>query len=322
MRVVRVHQCGGPEAMRFEEGETPEPGAGEVRVKVEAAGVNFIDIYHRTGLYKNPLPLALGQEAAGVVEAVGPDVRDVGVGDRVAWKDQFGSYATETVVPVGKVVPIPDGVGAQDAAAAMLQGMTAHYLTHSTYPLKPGDVCVVHAAAGGVGLLLCQMAKLRGARVIGTVSTEEKAQLARDAGADETVIYTREDFVAAAKRVTGGEGVDVVYDGVGRDTFDQSLNALRPRGYMALFGQASGPVPPFDPQRLNALGSLFLTRPSLGFYTRTRDELLERARDIFGWIGEGKLKLRVGQTYPLSEAAQAHRDLAGRRTTGKLLLIP
>ena len=322
MQVVRVHQFGGPEAMQFEEVETPEPGAGEVRVTIEATGVNFIDIYHRTGLYKNPLPLALGQEAAGVVAAVGPGVDGVGVGDRVAWKDQFGSYATETVVPAGKVVPIPAGVSAQDAAAAMLQGMTAHYLTHSTYPLKPGDVCVVHAAAGGVGLLLCQMAKLRGARVIGTVSTEEKAQLAREAGADETVIYTRDDFVAAAKRATGGEGVDVVYDGVGRDTFDRSLNALRPRGYLALFGQSSGPVPPFDPQRLNALGSLFLTRPSLGFYTRTRDELLERARDIFGWIGEGKLKLRVGQTYPLAEAAQAHRDLAGRGTTGKLLLIP
>jgi NADPH2:quinone reductase len=322
VKAIMVHEFGGPEAMRFEEMPTPEPGAGQVRVAVEAVGVNFIDIYHRTGLYKNALPLGLGQEAAGTVEAVGPGVQDVRVGDRVAWKDQFGSYATHTIVPTGKLVPVPDGVSAQQAAAVMLQGMTAHYLTHSTFALQPGDTCLVHAAAGGVGLLLCQMAKLRGARVIGTTSTEEKATLARGAGADEVVLYTQDDFVAAAKRFTGGRGVDVVYDGVGKDTFDQSLAALRPRGYMVLFGQSSGPVPPFDPQRLNSAGSLFLTRPTLGFYTLTREELLGRANDIFGWIRDGKLNVRIGQTYPLADAAQAHKDLAGRGTTGKLVLIP
>lgn len=322
MQAIRVHQFGGPEALRFEELPTPEPRAGEALVRVEAIGVNFIDIYHRTGLYPNALPLGLGQEAAGVVEAVGLDAGDVRVGDRVAWKDQFGSYATHTVVPVAKLVPVPDGVSTQDAAAAMLQGMTAHYLTHSTYRLRQGDTCLVHAAAGGVGLLLCQLAKLRGARAIGTVSTEEKAQLAREAGADEVIIYTQEDFAAATKRLTGGQGVNVVYDGVGKETFDKSLDALRPRGYLVLFGQASGPVPAFDPQVLNAKGSLFLTRPSLGFYTLTREELLERASDIFGWIEAGQLRLRIGQTYPLSEAARAHQDLAGRRTTGKVLLLP
>ncbi len=322
MKAIRVHEFGGPEVLRFEEVATPEPGPGEARVRVEAAGVNFIDIYHRTGLYQNPLPLGPGQEAAGVVEAVGPDAGDVRVGDRVAWKDQFGSYATHAVVPAAKLVPVPDGVSGRDAAAIMLQGMTAHYLTHSTYPLGQGDTCLVHAAAGGVGLLLCQIAKRRGARVVATASTEEKARLAREAGADETVIYTREDFVAAARRATGGEGVDVVYDGVGRDTFAGSLDALRPRGYLALFGQASGPVPPFDPQILNAKGALFLTRPSLGYYTRTREELLARARDLFGWLGDGTLRLRIGQTYPLADAARAHEDLAGRKTTGKLLLLP
>jgi NADPH:quinone reductase len=322
MRAIMVHEFGGPEVMRFEEVATPEPGPGEARVALEAAGVNFIDIYHRTGLYKNALPLGLGQEGAGTVEAVGPGVREVAVGDRVAWKDQFGSYATHAIVPVAKLVPVPEGVSGRDAAAAMLQGMTAHYLTHSTYALKEGDSCLVHAAAGGVGLLLCQMAKLRGARVIGTVSSEEKAALAREAGADEVVNYTQEDFAEAAKRFGGGRGLDVVYDGVGKDTFDKSLTTLRPRGYMVLFGQSSGPVPPFDPQTLNARGSLFLTRPSLGFYTLDRDELMWRARDLFGWIAEGKLKLRIGKTYPLAEAAQAHRDLNGRATTGKLLLIP
>jgi NADPH:quinone reductase len=322
MRVIRVHEFGGPEVMRLEEAEPPEPGPGQAHVRVEAAGVNFIDIYHRTGLYPNALPFALGQEAAGTVEAVGPGAGEVRVGDRVAWKDQFGSYATHAVVPVEKLVPVPEGVEASDAAAAMLQGMTAHYLSHSTYPLKEGETCLIHAAAGGVGLLLCQMAKLRGARVIGTTSSEEKADLAREAGADEVILYSREDFAAAARRLTGGEGVDVVYDGVGKETFDKSLDALRMRGSMVLFGQASGPVPPLDPQVLNAKGSLFLTRPLLGHYTRTRDELLWRARDVFGWIAEGKLNIRVGQTYPLAEAAQAHRDLAGRKTTGKTLLLP
>lgn len=322
MNAIRVHEFGGPEAMRHEEVATPEPGAGEVRVAVEAAGVNFIDIYHRTGLYKNALPLGLGQEGAGAIEAVGPGVTDFAVGERVAWKDQFGSYASRAVVPVGKLVPVPNGVSGRDAAAAMLQGMTAHYLTHSTYALKAGDTCLVHAAAGGVGLLLCQMAKLRGARVLATVSTAEKAALARGAGADEVILYSQEDFAARVQALTGGKGVDVVYDGVGKDTFEGSLNSLRPRGYMVLFGQSSGPVPPFDPQILNTRGSLFLTRPSLGFYTLDREELLWRANDLFGWMRDGKLALRIGQTYPLADAAQAHRDLAGRGTTGKLLLIP
>ncbi len=322
MEAIRVHEFGGPEVLRFEEVATPEPGPGQALVRSEAAGVNFIDIYHRTGLYKNPLPLGLGQEGAGAVEAVGPGVTEVKVGDRVAWKDQFGSYATHVVVPVEKLVPVPDSVSGRDAAAAMLQGMTAHYLTHSTYALKEGDTCIVHAAAGGVGLLLCQMAKLRGARVIGTTSTEEKAALALAAGADEVVLYSKDDFVAAAKRATGGRGVDVVYDGVGQSTFNQSLDALRPRGYMVLFGAASGAVPPFDPQSLNGKGSLFLTRPSLGFYTLTREELLWRADDIFGWLRDGKLSLRIGGEYALADAAQAQRDLAGRGTTGKLLLLP
>lgn len=322
MRAVRIHEVGGPELMRLEELATPEPGPGEARVAIEAAGVNFIDIYYRTGQYPRPLPLVLGQEAAGTVEAVGPGVQDVRVGDRVAWQGQLGAYATHAVVPVELLVPIPEGVGTRDAAAVMLQGMTAHYLTHSTYPLQPGDTCLVHAAAGGVGLLLCQMAKLRGARVIGTTSTEEKAALAREAGADEVILYTREDFAPATRRLTGGEGVAVVYDGVGRATFDGSLDALRIRGYLVLFGQASGAVPPVDPQRLNAKGGLFLTRPSIVHYTRTRDELLARTRDIFGWLASGQLRLRIGRTYPLADAAQAHRDLAGRATTGKLLLTP
>lgn len=322
MQVLRVHEFGGPEAMRLEEQPTPQPGPGQVLVKVEAIGVNFIDIYHRIGLYKNPLPLALGQEAAGTVEAVGPDVADIKTGDRLAWKDIFGSYATHTLVPADKAVPVPEGVSTRDAAAVALQGMTAHYLSHSTYPLKEGDTCLIHAAAGGVGLLLCQMAKMRGARVIGTVSSEEKAQLARGAGADHVVLYTQQDFQAEAKRLTDGKGVNVVYDGVGKDTFEKSLESLRPRGYMVLFGAASGPVPPVDPQILNSKGSLFLTRPTLGHYTLTRDELLGRARDLFGWIKDGKLKVRVEHTYPLADAARAHQDLAGRKTTGKVLLIP
>lgn len=322
MKAIMVHEFGGPEVLKYEEVPTPQPGAGEVRVRVAAAGVNFIDIYHRTGLYKNALPLSLGQEGAGKIVAVGEGVTEFKVGDRVAWKDEFGSYADEVIVPVAKLVPVPDGVSSQDAAAAMLQGMTAHYLSNSTFPLQEGNTCLVHAAAGGVGRLLCQMAKMRGARVLATAGSEEKAQLAREAGADEVVLYRQEDFAEAARRFTGGEGLDVVYDGVGKDTFDKGLTALRTRGMMVLFGQASGPVPPLDPQILNARGSLFLTRPVLGAYTRDRDELLWRARDIFSWIAAGKLKLRIGATYPLADAAQAQQDLAGRKTTGKVLLIP
>lgn len=322
MKVVRVHQYGGPEAMQLDELPTPEPGAGQVRVKVEAAGVNFIDIYQRSGAYKGTLPLALGLEGAGTVEAVGPGVTEVRVGDRVAWKDVPGSYATHVLAPASSLVVLPEQLGFQEGAAAMLQGLTAHYLSHSTYPLKPGDVCVIHAAAGGVGQLLCQMAKMRGATVIATVGNEEKAQLARERGADHVIIYTQQDFEAEVKRLTDGKGVNVVYDSVGKDTFDRSLNCLAWRGYMVLFGQSSGAVPPFDPQILNAKGSLFLTRPSLGHYTATRDELLQRANDVLGWVVTGRLKLRIDRTYPLAEVAQAHRDLAARKTSGKLLLIP
>jgi NADPH:quinone reductase len=291
-------------------------------VEVEAAGVNFIDIYRRSGTYKVQLPFIVGSEGAGVVESVGPDVGDVRVGDRVAWREAAGSYATQALVPANELVPLPEKLSARDGAAAMLQGITAHYLTHSTYPLQAGDTMVIHAAAGGVGLLVCQMAKMRGARVIGTTSTEEKAALAREAGADEVILYTQQDFEAEVKRLTDGKGVKVVYDSVGKDTFDKSLNCLMPRGYMVLFGGASGQVPPLDPQILNAKGSLYLTRPSLGNYVATREELLQRADDVLGWIADGKLKLRIHESYPLADAAKAHADLAGRKTTGKLLLMP
>jgi NADPH:quinone reductase len=322
MRVVRIHQYGGPEAMQLDELATPEPGAGQVRVKVEAAGVNFIDIYQRSGTYKGALPFSLGLEAAGAVEAIGPNVSGLQVGDRVAWKDTPGSYATHTLVAQDKLVKLPGGLSSRDAAAIMLQGMTAHYLIHSTYPLKQGETCLIHAAAGGVGLLLCQMAKMRGARVIGTVSTEQKARLAREAGADEVILYRDQDFEAEVKRLTDGKGVQVVYDGVGKDVFDKNLNCLAPRGYEVLFGQSSGVVPPVDPQTLNVKGSLFLTRPTLGSYTATREELDWRANDLFGWIAEGKLRVRVDRTFPLEQAAEAHTALNGRQTTGKVLLIP
>jgi NADPH:quinone reductase len=322
MRAVRVHEYGGPEAMKLEELPPPDPGPGQVLVQIAACGVNFIDIYHRTGLYKVPLPYPLGIEGAGTVQAVGTDVADVRVGDAVAWKDQPGSYATQVVVNAAGLVPVPQGVSLQNAAAVVLQGLTAHYLTHSTYPIAAGETCLIHAAAGGVGLLLCQLAKMRGARVIGTVSSDEKAQLASEAGADEVIIYTRQDFESEVKRLTDGRGVNVVYDGVGREVFDKNLNCLVPRGYEVLFGQSSGPVPPLDPQVLNGKGSLFLTRPTLGHYTLTREELLGRASDLFGWIDQGKLKVRIGRTYPLDQAAQAHVDLNGRKTTGKVLLEP
>ncbi len=322
MKAVRVHQFGGPEALSYEEISLPEPGSGEARVRIEAAGVNFIDIYQRTGQYRGQLPLTLGVEAAGVVDAVGPGVSDVKSGDRVAYAMQQGSYAEYATVPAWKLVLVPDGIDLRLAAAVMLQGMTAHYLTHSTYPLQPGDTALVHAAAGGVGLLLVQLAKRRGARVIGTVSTEEKARLAREAGADEVILYTQADFEVEVKRLTDGKGVDIVYDSVGKTTFDKSLNCLRPRGYMVLYGQSSGAVPPFDPQVLNAKGSLFLTRPSLGHYVADRAELLGRANDLFHWMATGELNVRIDQIFPLAETAAAHRYMEGRQSKGKVLLIP
>jgi NADPH2:quinone reductase len=308
--------------MRLEELPTPTPGQGQVLVRLEAVGVNFIDVYQRTGLYKGALPFTLGLEGAGMVEAVGPGTTGVRAGQRVAWTGIPGSYATHALVPADRLVELPEGLDGRAGAAAMLQGMTAHYLAHTTYPLKRGDACLVHAAAGGVGLLLCQMAKRAGARVIGTVSTEEKARLAREAGADEVILYTQQDFEAEVKRLTGGKGLQVVYDSVGRDTFEKGLGCLAPRGYMVLYGQSSGPVAPLDPQVLNAKGSLFLTRPNLFHYTASREELVHRAGEVLGWIQKGQLKLRVGATFPLAEAAHAHRELEGRRTTGKVLLIP
>jgi NADPH2:quinone reductase len=284
--------------------------------------VNFIDVYMREGRYPAPLPLVLGQEGAGVVTAVGADAKSVNVGDRVAWSGVLGSYSEYVAAPVGALVPVPQGVSDQDAAAAMLQGMTAHYLSHDTFPLKAGHTALVHAAAGGVGLLLVQMAHHLGARVIGTVSTEEKAKLAREAGADEVILYTHADFAAETKRLTGGQGVDVVYDGVGKATFEKSMNSLRPRGMLVLYGASSGPVPPVDPMTLSQKGSLFMARTSIAHFTATRNELLARSGAVFGMIADGKLNIRIGHTYPLAEAQQAHRELEGRKTTGKLLLIP
>jgi NADPH2:quinone reductase len=322
MKAIRVHTPGGPEVLQFEDVPEPTPREGEVVVRIEAAGLNYIDTYHRSGLYKVPLPFTPGQEGAGTVEAAGPGVTGIAIGDRVAWTGVLGSYAEKVAAPAAKLVKLPDGVSARLAAAAMLQGMTAHYLACSTYPLKPGDTCLVHAAAGGVGQLLCQIAKIRGARVLGTVSNDEKERLAREAGADEVIRYTETDFAAEVKRLTDGKGVQVVYDGVGRTTFDKSLDSLALRGMMVLFGQSSGPVAAFEPQILNAKGSLFLTRPSLHHYTATREELLQRASDVLGWIAEGTLRLRVDREVPLAQAAEAHRALEGRETKGKVLLMP
>jgi NADPH2:quinone reductase len=323
MKAIVVKEHGGPEVLSYEDVPEPEPGPGEARVRLAAAGVNFIDIYQRTGLYPIEPPFILGQEGAGEVDAVGEGVEDLSVGDHVAFASVMGAYAEYIVAPADRLVPINVTlVEARLAAAAMLQGMTAHYLTHSTFPLQEGQTALVHAAAGGVGLLLCQMAKLRGATVIGTAGSEEKAQLAKGAGADEVIVYTEQDFVEETRRLTGGEGVHVVYDSVGKDTFGGSLDCLRPRGYMVLFGSSSGPVPPFDPQSLNQKGGLFLTRPSLAHYTATREELMWRAESILSWIGNNALEVRIGGTYSLSDAAQAHRDLEGRKTTGKLILIP
>ena len=322
MKAVRVHAPGGPEALRVEDVPEPQPKSGEAVVRVEAAGVNFIDVYHRTGLYKSAMPVTLGQEGAGTVVAVGPDVREVAVGDRVAWASALGAYAEKAAVPAARLVRLPEGLSAKQGAAAMLQGMTAHYLATSTHPLAPGETCLVHAGAGGVGLLLTQIAKRRGARVFTTVSTEEKARRSRQAGADATIDYTKQDFEAEVKRLTDGRGVDVVYDSVGKTTFDKGLACLRPRGLMALFGQSSGPVPPFDAQLLSQKGSLYLTRPTLAHYTATREELLARAGDVLAWVADGSLKLTMEREFPLAEAAAAHRALEGRQTTGKVLLVP
>jgi NADPH:quinone reductase len=299
----------------------PEPKANEAVVKLAASGVNFIDVYNREGRYKQALPFVLGQEGAGTVTAVGPDVTSLKIGDRVAWASVLGSYAEYAAVPAARLVPIPAAVTDQQAAAAMLQGMTAHYLSHDTFPLKSGQTALVHAAAGGVGLLLTQMAHNLGARVIATVSTEEKAKLAHEAGADEIILYTQSDFEAETKRITDGKGVDVVYDSVGKTTFEKGLNVLRPRGMMALYGGSSGAVPPFDPIVLSQKGSLFLTRPALPSYMLTREELVARSGAVFGLIAAGKLKLRIEHTYKLADVQKAHGDLEGRKTTGKLLLI-
>ncbi|MDQ5828600.1 MAG: quinone oxidoreductase [Actinomycetota bacterium] len=323
MKAIRVNEHGGPEVLSYEDVPDPEPGPGEARVRLAASGVNFIDVYQRTGLYPKETPFTLGQEGAGEVDAVGEGVEDLSVGDYVAFASVMGAYAEYAIVPAERLVPFNVTlVEARLAAAVMLQGMTAHYLTHSTFPLEEAQTALVHAAAGGVGLLLVQMAKMRGATVIGTAGNEEKAKLARGAGADEVIIYTEQDFVEETRRITGGEGVHVAYDSVGKDTFDGSLDCLRRRGYMVLFGASSGPVPPFNIQTLNQKGGLFLTRPALAHYTATREELMRRAESLFSWIGQGNLDVRIGGTYSLADAAQAHRDLEGRKTTGKLILIP
>ncbi len=322
MLAIRLHAHGGPEALRPDRIPVPEPGPGEALVRIEATGLNFIEVYHRTGLYKVSLPITLGGEAAGIVVGVGTGVDTVRSGDRVAWASGFGAYAEYATVRAERLVPLPDAISTRVGAAVMLQGMTAHYLATSTRPLEAGERCVVHAAAGGVGLLLVQIAKRRGAYVIGTAGSDEKAELARDAGADEVIVYTREDFTSEVRRITDGQGVHVIYDSVGRSTFLSGLDVLVPRGTMVLFGQSSGAVAPFDPLLLSQKGSLFLTRPSLGHYTATRDELLRRAHDLFDWIAAGQLHVRIGAEFALGDVADAHRALEGRRTTGKVLLRP
>lgn len=321
MKTIRVHEIGGPDILKYEDIPVPSPGPGQAQVRIEAIGLNYIDCYFRMGLYKTALPYTPGMEAAGKVTAIGPDVTEIRVGDRVAYAGHMGAYAESAVVPADRLVKLPDGVDARSAAAVMLQGTTAHYLATSTYGLKKGDTALVHAAAGGVGLLLIQIARMRGARVFGTVSTREKAALAKEAGADEVILYTEQDFEAEVMRLTGGKGVNVVYDSVAKTTFDKSLNCVGVRGTLALFGQSSGPVPPFDPARL-AKNGVFLTRPSLAHHTATRPELLQRAGDVLGWVMSGQLKLRISHMLPLKEAAEAHRLLEGRKTTGKVLLMP
>ncbi|MDT8306745.1 MAG: quinone oxidoreductase [Anaerolineae bacterium] len=322
MQAVRVHEYGGPEVLRLEAVPLPEPGAGQVRVRLAAIGLNFIDVYHRMGAYPSELPITPGREGAGVVEAVGDGVSGVQVGERVAFAMVPGTYAEQVVVDAAQLVAVPEGVSSEQAAGVMLQGMTAHYLVTSTYPLQDGESCLVHAAAGGVGHLLVQLAKMRGARVIGTASTAEKVALARAAGADEMIRYTEVDFQEETMRLTEGRGVDVVYESVGKDTFMQSMRSLRPRGFLVLYGQSSGAVEPLDPQLLNRYGSLFLTRPSLGHYIATREELLWRAGELFDLLAAGQLEVRIDRTFPLAEAAEAHRYLEGRQTKGKVLLVP
>jgi NADPH:quinone reductase len=322
MKAIRISGYGGPEVLSFEDIDTPEPNDGQVRIKIEAAGLNFIDTYHRTGLYPLELPLTLGLEGAGVVEAVGANVSNLSTGDRVAWKSVSGSYAEFVVANATDVVKIPNNVETKTAAAVMLQGLTAHYLSNSTYALDESDTCLIHAAAGGVGLLLVQMAKMRGARVFGTTSTPEKAELARKAGADEVILYTEQDFEAEVKRFTDGKGLDVVYDSVAKTTWEKSIDCLKPRGYMVFFGNASGPVPPIDPLLLSKKGSIFMTRPTLNSYTLTEDEYMGRTNDIMNWIGDGKLNVSIGEEHPLADTAEAHRRLEGRHTTGKVLIIP
>lgn len=320
MKAIVVTRNGGPEVLELRDEPAPEPGAGQLLVDVQATGVNYRDIYEREGGYGAPPPVVAGIEGAGMVAAVGDGVDDVSVGDRVGWNNAQGSYAEQVVVDAERAVPLPEGISTDVAAAVLLQGMTAHYLATSTYPIQQGDAVIVHAAAGGVGLLLTQIAKLRGGRVLATTSSDEKAQLARGAGADEVVGY--DEFADRARDFTSAEGVAAVYDGIGQATFDDSLGSLRPRGCMVVYGAASGPAPPVDPARLNSGGSLYLTRPSLPHYTATRDELLWRAGDVLGWIADGKLDVRIGARYPLANARDAQEDLAGRGTTGKLILTP
>lgn len=322
MKAIQVQKTGGPEVLTLVDVPVPKPKPNEAIVKIAASGVNFIDVYFREGRYPAPLPFVDGQEGAGTVTEAGSDVKTLKPGDHVAYSNVLGSYAEYAAVPAEKLVKVPSGISDEQAAAAMLQGMTAHYLVYSTYALKKGETALIHAAAGGVGLLLVQMAKNIGARVIGTAGTDEKAKLAKDAGADEMIVYTKQDFEAETKRLTENKGVHVIYDGVGKSTFEQDLNLLRPRGYLVLFGGSSGAVPPFDPIKLAQKGSLFLTRPSLMHYVLTREELEHRAGDVLGWIAAGKLKLRIARKYKLEEAQQAHKDLEGRKTTGKILLIP
>jgi NADPH:quinone reductase len=322
VKAIRVHATGGPEVLRYEEVPKPSPGPGQALVRIETVGVNFMEVYQRTGLYKVPLPFIPGSEASGTVVEIGPKVTAVTGGQRVATTNFAGAYAEYALVPAERLVVLPDGVSNRMGAAVMLQGMTAHYLVHSTFPLSRQHTCLVHAAAGGVGLLLCQMARRLGARIIGTVSTEEKAVLAREAGAHEVILYTQQDFEAETKRLTSGAGVHVVYDSVGQTTFAKGLNCLVPRGMMVLYGQSSGPVDPLDPQVLNHKGSLFLTRPTVVHYVASRPELVQRASEVLGWVTDESLKVRIGREFPLAAAAEAHRELEGRRTTGKVLLIP
>jgi NADPH2:quinone reductase len=322
MNAIRIHQTGDAGVLRLETIDVPKPGPGQALVRVEAVGLNFIEIYQRTGLYKMQFPFTPGTEGAGTVEAIGPGVTTVRQGDRVASVNLHGSYAEYAIAAADRLVPLPDRVSTPQGAAVILQGLTAHYLVTSTWRLQRGQTCLVHAAAGGMGLLLCQMARRIGARVIGTTSTQERAALAREAGADEVILYTETDFEAEVKRLTGGAGVQVVYDSVGRTTFAKGLNCLAPRGMMVLFGQSSGPVEPLDPQILNQKGSLFLTRPTLGHYTATREELLQRSADVMGWVADGSLSVRICREFPLARAADAQRELEGRRTTGKVLLVP